>query len=129
MADTETIAPDLAWDAGAFTVGPDGDLALATGVAALRQRLLLAMLTGAGEVPYFPDDGAGAAAGEGGPGQDGGALARRARVQAARDPDVVAVGDVFVRVGTDGVALVSLQVTTRAAPDAPQVLSLPLPVT
>jgi len=123
MTTVDTLASDLGDELDA-----SGDIAEVTGLAALRQRLLAALLTTQGTIPYFPDDGANAAASEGGPALDGGELGRRVRAQLARDPDVLAVGQVLVRPGAiAGTSLVSASVTTRQSPTSPQILNLSIP--
>lgn len=124
MSTNDPIALDLAFDGGALALDPSGDLAAVSDEQALRQRLLLALLTTPGTIPYFPDDGADAEAAEGGPALDGAALVRRVRAQAARDPDVLRVGEVTARRDADGVTVLSLRATTRRAPNTETLITL-----
>lgn len=127
MPRSSPIAFDLALDGGALALDATGDLARVEGERSLRQRLLLAMLTTPGTIPYHPEDGAGAAAAEGGPALDAPALARRVRTQVLRDPDVLRVTETSVNARATGSTEVSVRLTSRAAPTAEQLLSLRIP--
>ena len=119
---------DLATDqGGALALGPDGDLVLTSGDAAVRARLLRAFVTTPGEIPYFPDTGAGAPSREGGPPVAGDELARAILVEARRDEDVLEASSSQVSRASSGVTTVSCRVRTRLSPDAPQTLALRLP--
>jgi hypothetical protein len=112
---------------GALALGPDGDLVEIEGDPAVRARLLRAFVTERGEIPFFPDTGAGAPSKEGGPPVAGDELARAVLAEARRDPDVLEASGSQVSRGSTGVTTVTCRVRTRFSPDAPQTLALRLP--
>lgn len=114
---------------GGFALGPDGDFDLASGDAAVRAELLRAFLTTPGEIPYHPSTGAGAAAKEGGPQSGGDELARAARVEAQRHPDVLeaGAGQVSRSTASGGLTTVSVAVRTRWSPQTQAAVSTRIP--
>lgn len=127
MTDDPSLAFDLALDGGVLALDASGDLAATTTAACLPADLARAIAAEQGSVPYFPDDGGSAESAEGSSGATTSDLARRARTQIGRDPDVLRAGDVSARVTSDGTVVIGLSATTRRSPAAPESLSLILP--
>lgn len=100
---------------GRWSLGHDGDFALSADDDATRAELLRAFLQSPGDLPLFPDVGAGAEAKEGGPQSGGDALARAALVEARRHPDVLEASAAEV-VRSPGLTTVSVRVRTRYSP-------------
>jgi len=126
MTADPSLVFDLAFD-GVLALDPSGDLADTTTAACLPADLARAIASERGSVPYHPDDGASAESAEGSSGATTADLARRARTQVGRDPDVLRVGDVSARVASDGTVVIGLSATTRRSPAAPESFTLTLP--
>lgn len=112
---------------GALALGPDGDFVETSGDPAVRARLLRAFVTEPGEIPFFPDSGAGAPSHEGGPPVAGDELARRVTLEARRDEDVLEAAATQVSRASSGVTTVTARVRTRFSPETLQTLPLRLP--
>lgn len=118
---------DLALDqSGAIALGPDGDFVGVEGDRAVRSRLLRAFITEPGEIPYFPDSGAGAPSHEGGPPVGGDDLARRMLAEARRDPEVLDASSAQVSRASNGLTTLSCRVRTRHSPSTAQTIALRL---
>lgn len=125
MADP--VSFDLVFHGGAMQLDATSDIALGDTVASLPEDLGFALAAQRGSVPYFPEDGASAESAEGSSGATTADLARRARAQVARDPDVLRVGDVSARVDSAGLAVFGVSATTRRDPRAAVQITVRLP--
>lgn len=125
MADTFTF--DLVFRDGVLTLDASSDIAMGDTVASLPEDLGYALAAQRGSVPYAPDDGASAESAEGSSGATVAELARRARAQVARDPDVLRVGDVTARVDATGTAVYGVTATTRRDPRRAATFTVRLP--